>query len=714
MAPLNPWLVAAGLVGLFALLIPFGLLVLRIGERLLRFRPRLLPPERLLLGGYASGTVLFVLASIGLPLFTEPIVLALGVLGIVAMAFLWIRERGTSLAPGVRWLVSWPALVVVAGFLGLLALEVYGVAAFSFSNAYDGATHSLWVNVLLANHGIPWTVQPFADIGITYPQGAPVWEALPPLLLGWPIAASPLFVPTLFFALSVPAAYVLGVRLSDRGGPRPEIAGAAFAAFFALVAAFPRLFLGGSYDLAFAFPLFLLILGWIPWFVGRGPRPWNEVGAFAIVAGAASALSWMIGVEVLTLLIGFELAMVLLVGARVRAAAARCLVVLLVTLAFLARSLVGTAMWFSYPGRVLNPVGSRPYALVPPGSALTYQYVTGELDPLVPFKARLSPVPWMSVLIAILLVAGVVLIVLAFARPPGRWRSVVSSRLARTISLAAIVTFLDVTALLVLGSPASPVPDVTTLTNVDELSVLLFLLLGIIALLPLLACASVLERAGESQPDGDPHGAADDDLRSRPRRRGDHRSGVTAVAIALLVVGFGAGAASTVVDLPGYIHDHIQSIANVTAGDVDALAWSGANLPGCARVFVAPGSAAEYLPEYASVHVDFPAFPAVYNLSYTDALSALTAGTYNQSVRADLLSLGIDAVFVTARTTVQFPPLNASPLDRSSDFARAYESGDAVIFAFLPGVSETGCAVPLEVGESQIGTGAPVVRDRTG
>lgn len=683
----------AELIALLALLSPLGLLILRAGERLLALGPRLLPVERLLLSAFVAGAVLFWLASIGLPLFTRDVVVGLGVLGVVAMAAVWIRERGRTLADGVRWIGSWPGLIAIAGFVGLLAVEVYGVQGYAFSNSYDGATHSLWVTVLLRNHGIPWTVAPFANVGITYPQGAPVWEALPPLLFGWTVPESPVFLPALFLALSVPAAYVLGARLAGRGPLAPPVSGALFATFFALVAAFPRLFLGGSYDLALAFPLFLVLLGWLPWFVAETERSWKEVAAFAIVLGIGTSLSWMVGLEMLALLGAFYLARVVLAHRALVPAILRFLAVLAVAALFLFRSIIGTAVWFSYPGRVLSPVGSRPYSALPPGSGTTYRYLTGELDPFILFKARLSPIEWMSVLIAISLAVGLALMILAAVVRSAPVRRLLSERFVGSMALASVTTFVMASVLILAGAPASGLPDVSTLTNVDELSVILFLFYGVIALSPLLACAAYLARTLSSRRAAEQFGSrATPASAVRVARR--RARPATALAMATLLVVVGAGGVSTAVELPSYIDGHLAGIANVTSGDIEALQWSGANLPSCARVFVAPGSAAEYLPEYAVVPVVFPAFPAVYNLSYANALSSLVAGNYSSAVRADLLALGVIAVFVTGRTTSQFPPLNPAAFGDSPDFVLEFEAGDAQIYEFLPGTMATGCTIP--------------------
>ncbi|MGI0130094.1 MAG: hypothetical protein ACREEC_08110, partial [Thermoplasmata archaeon] len=144
-------------------------------------------------------------------------------------------------------------------------------------------------------------------------------------------------------------------------------------------------------------------------------------------------------------------------------------------------------------------------------------------------------------------------------------------------------------------------------------------------------------------------------------------------------------------DGPSYIHTHIQQFANVTDGDVAALEWASSGLPGCSHVFIAPGSAAQYLPEYATVAVDFPTYPPSHNLSYTNALAAFLAGEYNASVKADLVALQINAVFVTGQTSVEFPAMNPGVFHSSTDFSLLFNSQDASVYAFVPVASNGTC-----------------------
>ncbi len=143
--------------------------------------------------------------------------------------------------------------------------------------------------------------------------------------------------------------------------------------------------------------------------------------------------------------------------------------------------------------------------------------------------------------------------------------------------------------------------------------------------------------------------------------------------------------------VPGYIHSYLLTQANATSDDVAALEWASVHLPSCSRVLVAPGSAAQFLPEYAVVNVLFPTYPYPANLSYTILVSNLTAGSYSNATVAALVDLGVTEVFATGPTTNTFLPFDVRPLENSPDFMTLFERGDATILAFAPGVSLSGC-----------------------
>ncbi|MGI0151580.1 MAG: hypothetical protein ACREC5_06560, partial [Thermoplasmata archaeon] len=168
---------------------------------------------------------------------------------------------------------------------------------------------------------------------------------------------------------------------------------------------------------------------------------------------------------------------------------------------------------------------------------------------------------------------------------------------------------------------------------------------------------------------------------------------LTVLLAVLLVLVFAVGAGVTVTSAPGYLSQHLESLANVTGGDVAGLQWAGVHLPACSRVLVAPASAAMFLPQFADVQLIFPIFPLSVNLSYDVAVTSLTHGVYTNATRSALLQLGTTEVFATAQTSVSYPALQVEPLSASSDFTVLFHAGDAWIFLFGPGASASECAV---------------------
>ena len=690
---------AAGLIGLLLVAIPFGSLLLRLAERWLGRTLPFTVVERLLVSFYATGLFFFVLASLPLPLFQPAVVVGLLAIGIGGRLGLAFRSKGRDLAPLLRFLRS-PGAVVVAGLGALvLVVELVGGAMIPLGNAVDGSVYALFVQLLLTNHTLPWTLQPYAATGVVYPQGAPVWMALPAILFGWPSVALPVVLPSLFFALSVPAAFCLGQRILGAAHPRAELSGVVCAAFFGLVAAFPRLFLGGSFDFVFSLPLFLLFVGWLPSLSTRNWFAWRTTVALGIALGTAAVLSATTGMSVTLLVLVFGLGPAVRNGPALSARAVRLLAAIAIEVALLARSLAGLAVWWNYPGHVLAAVGSPPYASYGFSNTLTSSTLVGELDPFVPWKPKLSPYPSVSLTVALLLAAGLVLLLLNLLRNRPGLRSMMPVAWARTALAVAGTLFLEELALIVGSGVNSSAGGLQSLSNINEVSVLLFIAYELIALVPLLLCAFVLAdywsrrtQAPEVPSTPDRASRARDGSDSPSKVQGPRPRLIALGAALVLLVPVLLGAGVTVVETPSYIQDHFETIANITAGDIAALEWAGGHLPDCSRVLVAPGSAAQYLPEFAKVGLVFPTFPPTVNESYYQAVQDLIVGNYSGGTRADLLAIGATEVFVTGQTQTAYAPFRLAPLLVSPDFTLLTEYGDAAILAFEPGVASAGCS----------------------
>jgi len=485
--PLSGAEVYLELIALALAVLPLGAIGMRLAERAIGRTLSLTIPERLILCFYAAGAAFFVLASLPLAIYGVVLVAVVLVGGVVGYGVLAVSERGLGLRAVLSFARSFPALVVGGLTLALLGVEVAGAAPLLVGNVFDGSVHSLFITLLLRNHTLPWTLSPYASVGVTYPQGAPVWMSLPVLLFDWPVVSAPVDLPPLFLALSAPAAYCLGFRLAQGTSPTSaaEI-GMVFSAFFALVAAFPRLWIGGSFDVAFGFGLFLATVGWIVAAAREPNLPWRAVAILGVLVGIQFSLSLMLGIAELLLLAGYAIVYQRASIAGLARWAVRWLAVVAISAGFLVRSLLGVAVWFRDPGHVLTPVGQRPLAPSMLAPLLTSRNLDGELNPFVLFKPKLSPFPWMSLEIMVLVGAGLVLAGALVALPPVRRAIPVPSELATSVLIGTLIAFVSAGGLILAESVTGPA-GVISVTNSDEASAVLFTFYEMLAVLPLIA-----------------------------------------------------------------------------------------------------------------------------------------------------------------------------------------------------------------------------------
>jgi len=694
MLPVPVVTAVAGLAALCVLLLPLGAVLLRAVERFLGRRSSLHPLERMLLAFYASGGLLFVLASIPLPIFGLPLVVGLLGLGIVVYAFVAWREGFRGARAAGRFLRSGPGAAVLVGTLALLVLEMTAGQVL-LPNGVDGSVDSLFINLLVSNHTSAWTLAPYAQSGVIYPQGVTVWMALPVLLFGWPIVASPVVVPPLFLSLAVPSAFCLGERLRWLRAGRIPWNGLLFAAYFGLLASWPRLYVGGSYDFVSAFPLFLTILGLSYPFLNVPSRGWKEVLAFGGLLGVTAALSPSAGLA----LAAITFAGVLLVHHRRLAALARWTTQWLVWVGmaslFLVRSITGVVLWFHYPQHVMTQSGNLP--LAPEPVQPLYGPNLAEVDPFYPWKWKVSPILGLSVELQVLLAVGVILLAVCIVFPRTSLSRYLAPDSMRYLAAALLAVFAEAGVLIAANLASNSLSGIQSVTNLWEASILLFTVYGLVALLPLAATINAFfanrPHSGESPGSARPEPDSLRPGRSMGRDRARRTQRTTALLVILVVgIPLASGAVATGTVVPGLLTNDIKAQANVTSGDLAALEWAGSHLTSCSRAVMAQGSAAQFLPEYGPAQILFPSYPIPTNLSYFIAVSNLTLGLYGSSTKAALLNLGATEVFVTGQTTNAEKAFVPAPLLRSSDFRLLFEDQDAFIFEFLPVTSVSGCA----------------------
>ncbi len=148
--------------------------------------------------------------------------------------------------------------VVLGMFLATLWIQVVPLSNLVFGSIHDTSLHSLFVQVLLENQGVPVTMEPYLSEGIVYPQAAHVFFAYACLILGYMPPEAILHVSTLFQALSILGVYYLGKAFLSRR------LGVSLAFVFFCVSRWPRLIAWGANPYVVAFPLNFILLGLVP------------------------------------------------------------------------------------------------------------------------------------------------------------------------------------------------------------------------------------------------------------------------------------------------------------------------------------------------------------------------------------------------------------------------------------------------------------------
>ncbi len=682
----------AGLVGVFFALTPLGYVILRGVSKLFGTELRLHWSETLLLSFYLAGASLYVVAALPVPLYGASVLFGLIALGILVAGALLVREAARTWERWSRLLANPGPWVVAVLVVALLYVEVTGIGLRSLSNGPDGAFHGLFTTLILRDHELPWTLQPFANAGVLYPQGEPVWETVPVLLYGWPVYVVPMVLPCLFLALTPLGAYGWGLRVGIGFTGGGEASGALFAGFFGLVASWPRLWVGGSYDFAVALPMFLLCVGWLGPFARTPHRSWADRVGLAAVFGIAATISASVGVALVCLLAAYLVAyrpwgLVSLGRSVTEVGLALAAIGLL-----LSRPIVAVLLWYHLPGHVLSGAGSPPYAY-PVGPVVNWSTLLQQVNPFVVGQFKVSPVPLLFFEVMILFVVGLALLAVRLLFKDSRAFDRIPRRVAADLAVLTVTLFVLTSVMIFVEGSDGALGTVLAVPNYIQISVLLFLSYSVIGTVPLLiAWGSVsthYRHRKERAEDASASTNRPDRWRVSPSRAGAPSSAMVASAL-VLIVAFSAGAVATGTSVPEYLQSHVAPLSNVSAGDIAALEWAGANLPECSRVLVAPASAAQYLPEFAVLGVVFPEYPNPVNYSYHVAVQDLTGGVFDNSTELALGFLGVTEVFVTQQTSTPFLPFDPAPMESSADFQELFHQQDAYIFAYLPDIGP-GC-----------------------
>jgi hypothetical protein len=212
---------------------------------------------------YVGGLILYVLAILPFGLFSWVVVVCFTLLSAVLSIVIHAKTivHGARLSR-IRAYVAEnkkALLIYLAVFLMFMVFLVVNLSSLSglvLGSVRDESIHSLDVQVILENHSIPLTLQPYLTEGIIYPQASHVIFAFASYMLNMNAAKVVFYVTVLFKALSVLGAYFLGRKLGHG-----VAIGLSLSFVFAFVSSWPLNVTWGGNPFLVGFPFFLVCLG---------------------------------------------------------------------------------------------------------------------------------------------------------------------------------------------------------------------------------------------------------------------------------------------------------------------------------------------------------------------------------------------------------------------------------------------------------------------
>ena len=147
-------------------------------------------------------------------------------------------------------------LAVFVIFVIFLSINLSSLSGLVFGSVRDESIHSLYVQVIIQNHSISGTLQPYLPEGIIYPQAAHVIFAYSTYMTNMEIPQVVLYVSVLFKSLSIFGAYFLGRKLG-----KGVVYSLGLSFVFAFISSWPLNVTWGANPFLVGFPFFLVCLG---------------------------------------------------------------------------------------------------------------------------------------------------------------------------------------------------------------------------------------------------------------------------------------------------------------------------------------------------------------------------------------------------------------------------------------------------------------------
>ena len=332
---------------------------------------------------YLGSLIIYGIAIVPLRLFTPAVLWAVLFFSMVFAGFYHLKELLSSKAKMRASSGIFCTVTIFVIFLIVLWIGVVPTTNFLFGSVQDSSLFSLFAKVILENHQIPETLEPYSPEGIIYPQGFFTVVAFAHVLLKMPLAEILLRITPLFQALIVPSAYYLGRELSGRK------LGFSLAFVFAFVSRWPRLLVWGSNAFVAGFPLFLICLSLMPSVSGLDSS--NKKGKKRAALFGIGLLYGYLAAIHLTLCAVLIFAIVLIGLVRLLRSDHKrthtCsmfknfLIVLVPTLSIISPFVFRGIMWYQYPGHNVGIPDDIVIAPYPPFDVIDWMFVSEGISP---------------------------------------------------------------------------------------------------------------------------------------------------------------------------------------------------------------------------------------------------------------------------------------------------------------------------------------------
>lgn len=163
---------------------------------------------------FFGAMLLYLLALLPFGLFSLPILLGYTVFSIILSVFLNRKQViGLFNLNALTAFVDYHKkqiyvfLAVVIIFVIFLSINLSSLNGLIFGSVRDESIHSLYTQVIIQNHALTGTLQPYLPEGVIYPQVAHVIFAYSTYILNLDIPWVVLYVSVLFKSLSIFGAY---------------------------------------------------------------------------------------------------------------------------------------------------------------------------------------------------------------------------------------------------------------------------------------------------------------------------------------------------------------------------------------------------------------------------------------------------------------------------------------------------------------------------